>query len=164
MSDRVVTLARWRNGASNGVSSRRALLSTSALVGLSLCLLSSGASAAQPGADACSAALAGKSRAAIEQFLREYPAGDSACLATATTSAPSGNARGGHGNGPAGSGPSAGNGGGSGHGSSGSAAAAGNGGGLQATAMEAATATAAAPPAAPDRALATAAATLGTAR
>lgn len=71
MWDRVVTLARWRKGTSNGVSSRRSLLATSALAGLSLCLLPNGASAGQFGAEACSAALAGKSRAAIEQFLKE---------------------------------------------------------------------------------------------
>src|ERR1700691_4766547 len=120
MWDRVVTVARWRKGTSNGVSSRRALLASSALAALSLCLLSSGASAAQLGADPCSVALAGKSRGAIEQFLKEYPADRLACLATATTSTEGGNARGGHGSsgasGPDGSGPGAGNGGSNGNG------------------------------------------------
>jgi hypothetical protein len=146
--DRVLTLAHWRRGTSNRVSSRRALLATSALAGLSLCLLSSQASAAQVGADACSAALAGKSRAAIEQFLKEYPADGLACLATATTSTVGGNPRGGNGSngvgGPGGSGPGGsngnGHGGSSGHGSSspgngnsaatgGSGSSAGNGNG-----------------------------------
>src|SRR3984957_13862025 len=132
MWDTVVTVARWRKGTSNGVSSRRALLASSALAGLSLCLLSSEASAAQFGADACSVALAGKSRAVIEQFLKEYPADGLACLATATTSTDGGNARGGHGsngvsgpgdNGGSGTRPGNGNAGSSGHGSS-----SGNGG------------------------------------
>jgi hypothetical protein len=92
MLHKVLTHARWRAGTSNGVSSRRALLASSALAALSLCLISTEASAAQFGADACSAALAGKSRAVIEQFLKEYPTDASACLATATTSTPGGNA------------------------------------------------------------------------
>ena len=83
----VVTLAHWRKGTSNGVSSINARCwRVRPGPGLSLCLLSGEASAAQFGADLCSAALAGKSRAAIEQFLKEYPVGGLACLATATTS------------------------------------------------------------------------------
>src|SRR5262245_49999643 len=112
--DRMLSVAPWRKGTSNGVSSRRALMASSALAALSLCLVSSGASAAQFSADACSAALAGKSRAAIEQFLKEYPAGASACLATATTSTSGEHGRGGHGG--SGSTTGHGNGGGSGHG------------------------------------------------
>lgn len=44
------------------------------------------ASPAQSAADACSAVLANRSRAAIERFLKEYPVDGQACLATATTS------------------------------------------------------------------------------
>ena len=132
MLDRMLTLVNWRRGTSSGVSSRLALLATSALAGLSLCLLSGEASAAQFGADSCSAALAGKSRAAVEQFLKEYPVGGLACLATATTSTNGGNAHGGHGsNGVSspgatgGSGPSGGS---AGHGSSGGSAGHGSSG------------------------------------
>src|SRR5580698_6450402 len=80
MWDRMVTFARWRREPASEVSSRRALLATSALAGLSLCLLSGGADARQIHKDLCLTALAGKSPAAIEQFLREYPADRLACL------------------------------------------------------------------------------------
>jgi hypothetical protein len=133
MWDRMVTFARRRKGPSNEVFSRRALLATSALAGLSLCLFSGEAGAGQFREDRCSAALAGKSRAAIEQFLREYPADRLACLATATTSADGATARGGQGsNGAGGSGAgsagSSGHGGGSGNGAAGNAANGGSSG------------------------------------
>src|SRR5215475_15249876 len=65
-------------------SLRLAFLASSTIVGFSYLL--EPASAAPTTAASCSAALMNKSRAAIERFLKEYPLGAEACLATAKTS------------------------------------------------------------------------------
>src|SRR6516165_10036847 len=64
-------------------SHRLAVLASSALAGLTLCLLVEPASATA--GHACSAALTSRSRAEMEQFLRDYPLAGVACLARART-------------------------------------------------------------------------------
>ena len=99
LTPKIIVLARAqeRKGMPRKVSHILALLTNSALAGLSLCLLTEPAGATA--GHACSAALMSGSRAAFEQFLKEYPLAGDACLARARTSQgfAFGNAGGGHG-------------------------------------------------------------------